>query len=76
MVKVPIASIIKQHSRNKMWVEFFGAKWRLVISCMTLLLYCWGKKPLEIVGQEFGYSKAGLNSVAKRKFLVSPGIEP
>jgi hypothetical protein len=66
MVKVPSASIIKQHFRNNMWGEFFGAKWRLVMSCMTLLLYCWGKKLLDSIGQEFGYSKAGLNSVAKR----------
>jgi hypothetical protein len=43
---------------------------------MTLLLFCLGKKPFESIGQEFGYSKAGLNSVAKRKFLMSPGIEP
>jgi hypothetical protein len=48
----------------------------LVISCMYLLLYYLGKKPVESTGHESGYSKAGLNSVAKRKFLMSPGIEP
>jgi hypothetical protein len=45
------ASIIKQHSRSNMWGEFFGAKWRLVINCMILLLYYGEKKPLESIGQ-------------------------